>query len=80
MVEIVLYTRAACHLCDEMKAVIEAVASEYPLRLREIDIDGDPALRARYDTEVPVLLIGGRKAFKYRVGAPELLARLRRER
>jgi glutaredoxin len=72
-----LYTRCGCHLCEEMKAVIDAVSDGCAVQLEEIDIDADPALRAQYDTEVPVLFIDGRKAFKYRVSARELRRRLR---
>ena len=76
-VELVLYTRPGCHLCEEVKAVIERVASEYPLHLKEVDIDADLELRERYNEEVPVLFINGRKAFKYRVTLKELRSRLR---
>jgi glutaredoxin len=74
--QVVLYTRAGCHLCDEMKAVVLAVGRRVPLDLREVDIDTDPDLRRLYDWEVPVLAIDGRKAFKYRVSERELRARL----
>lgn len=74
--QVVLYTRAGCHLCDEMKAVVEAVGRHMPLELREVDIDTDPDLRRLYDWEVPVLAIDGRKAFKYRVSERQLRARL----
>ncbi len=77
MARLTLYTRSGCHLCEDMKAVIHAVADECAVELEEIDIDGDPALRAQYDTEVPVLFVDGRKAFKYRVSARELRRRLR---
>lgn len=73
-----LYSRAECCLCDEMKAVIARVAGKVPLELCEIDVDGSPELQARYGTEVPVLFIDGRKAFKYRVSAGELEKSLRR--
>ena len=79
VLELTLYSRSGCHLCEEMKAVVEAVSADYPLRLREVDIDTDPELRSRYDTEVPVLLINDRKAFKYRVSPRDLRARLQRE-
>ncbi len=36
-------------------------------RLREINIDADPALRALYDYDVPVILLGARKVAKHRV-------------
>jgi hypothetical protein len=40
------------------------------------DVDSDPDLMVRHGDEVPVLFIDGRKAFKYRVTAAALLARL----
>jgi glutaredoxin len=74
-----LYGRADCHLCHEMRTVVDAVAREVPFELEEVDVDGDPALVAAYGEEVPVLVVNGRKAFKYRVTARELRARLARE-
>ena len=38
----------------------------------EIDISTDPTLEARYGMEIPVLLIDGIKAAKYRIGEEEL--------
>jgi hypothetical protein len=80
MIRLTLYGRAECHLCHDMRAVIETVARRVPLVLEEIDVDGDPALAATYGTQVPVLCVNGRKAFKYRVDAATLEARLARER
>ena len=74
--EVTLYTRSGCHLCDEMKRVVEAVAASLPLDLREVDIDTDPDLRRLYDWEVPVLAINGRKAFKFKVTERELRKRV----
>ena len=73
---VTLYTRADCHLCDDAKAVLEDVRRERPFELITVDVDTDPALVAAYGLEVPVVLVDGRKAFKYRVDAPGLRARL----
>jgi hypothetical protein len=67
-----LYTKEECHLCGEMKAVIEAVRGDYRLALREIDITSDPSLVARFGAEIPVLFLDGRKAFKIRTSEPRL--------
>jgi hypothetical protein len=56
-----------------MKAVVERVAARVPLSVTEVDISGDPALEAEYGEQVPVLLIDGRKAAKYRIAERELL-------
>ncbi len=75
---VTLYSRPGCHLCEEMQAVIARVGASVPLTLQVIDISGDPALEARYGLEIPVLLIDGRKAAKYRIEDRALEERLRR--
>jgi len=80
MWEITLYTRKDCCLCEEMKEVLRKVAREFPLEVKEIDVDSAPELQEQYDREVPVLFINGLKAFKYRVTEGELKKRLGREK
>ena len=75
---LLLYTRKDCCLCDEMKASVRAVGEKLPLHVEEIDVDTAPDLAARYGSEVPLLFIDGRKAFKYRVTASELKKKLTR--
>lgn len=74
-----IYTRRDCCLCDAMKTVITRAGVRFPIALDEIDIDGSAELQRLYGEEVPVLFINGRKAFKYRVSEPELEKRLERE-
>lgn len=75
--EVLLYTRAGCHLCDEAKEQIHRLRKQAPFAFREVDIDLDPELRERYNEEVPVVFIHGKKAFKYRVDPRQFLKRLR---
>jgi len=75
-IQIEFYTKAGCGLCEEMKAVLKRVQGHYPLEIREVDIEGDPALYDRYKEEVPVLFIEGRKAFKFRVQEAALRRKL----
>lgn len=77
--QVTLYTRDDCSLCEEMKGVVREVAAEIPLEVEEVDVDRDPDLRERLGSEVPVLFINGRKAFKYRVAARELKRKLRQQ-
>lgn len=69
MTTLTLYSRPGCHLCDEMKALVQRVArtAAEPIAIDEIDISTDPDLEARYGLEIPVLLIDGKKAAKYRI-------------
>ena len=77
---LVIYTRKDCCLCDAMKNVIHQVAAHMALTLEEIDVDGSPQTQEKYGSEVPVLFINGRKAFKYRVTRGELEKKLRVKR
>ena len=73
MIALTIYSRPGCHLCDEMKAVVGRVAQTIPLSLEEIDISTDPELETRYGLEIPVLLVEGKKAAKYRIAERELV-------
>jgi glutaredoxin len=76
--ELTLYSKPGCHLCEEMKQTVQDVVQDYGGVLDEVDISGDPHLEARFGTEIPVLFVNGRKAFKYRLSERELRAHLRR--
>ena len=77
-----IYSKPGCHLCDEMKSTVRRVLCTRPaeptISVEDIDISGDPALLDRYGLEIPVLLIDGRKAAKYRVSEEELTQMLDR--
>lgn len=75
-----LISRRDCHLCDDMAAVVDQVAPSFDAQVEIKDVDADAELRAVYSDQVPVLLIEGRKAFKYRMTAAALAGRLRAER
>jgi glutaredoxin len=72
-----IYSKPGCHLCDDMKALVRrSIHGRTEIELEEIDISGDPALLARYALEIPVLLVDGKKAAKYRVTEDELRRKL----
>ena len=72
LIALTLYSRPGCHLCDDMKAVVLRVGQGMPITLEIVDISADPELDARYGQEIPVLLVDGKKAAKYRVSEQEL--------
>lgn len=52
---VVLYTRQACHLCEDARAVVARVCEGAGVQWREVDIDSAPALRDKYGEYVPVV-------------------------
>lgn len=75
--DVTLYSRPGCHLCEEAKAQIAPLLKEFGARLTEINIDEDSELRARYDSDVPVIFLGARKAAKHRVDPAQFRRQLR---
>jgi glutaredoxin len=74
VIRLTIYSRPGCHLCEVMKDAVERAvrASGLGVSLDEIDISRDPDLEARYGVEIPVLLVDGSKAAKYRVSEWEV--------
>ena len=51
-----LYSRAYCHLCDDLLAALMALQGlDQRFAVAVIDVDADEALVARFDELVPVL-------------------------
>jgi glutaredoxin len=58
--KVVLYAREGCHLCDEARERIVALRdSTGGFELREIDIDTDDELHARFLERIPVVEVDG---------------------
>lgn len=74
---VTLYGRQGCHLCDDARAVIEAVCAELGESWTEVDVDDDPALLDRYSEEIPVTLVDGRQHDFWRVDPDRLRSALR---
>jgi len=72
MERVVVLTRPGCHLCDDALAVVERVCGEAGEPYRGVDIDADEALRARWNDDVPVVLVDGNPVARWWV-TPERL-------
>jgi glutaredoxin len=77
MIEVVLYTKPGCCLCDTVKAQLSKLRTLQPFELREINILDDSAAHAKFCEEIPVVFINGRKAFKYHLDEKAFLQRLK---
>lgn len=64
---LVIYGRAWCHLCEDMRAALEPLAAAAGAYIEVIDVDSDPALQSRYDELVPVLVRDGVELCHYRL-------------
>lgn len=69
--EVTLYSKPGCHLCEAAKAAIEPLLAEFAAPLREVNIDGDAVLTERYGWDIPVIFVGSRKAAKHRLNVKQ---------
>ena len=79
MVEVVVYSKPNCCLCDELKQQLWCLGTEHRFDLREVNILEDEQVFERFKDQIPVVFINGRKAFKYRLDEKEFLQCLARE-
>ena len=76
MIEVVIYGRPGCCLCDEARLLLERVRADHPFALAERDIDGDDALLRAYLERIPVVTIDGAEVFELFVDESELVDQL----
>ncbi|MCL4528342.1 MAG: DUF2085 domain-containing protein [Chloroflexi bacterium] len=65
LLNVTLYTRDDCGLCDEVKKHLNGLQKKFPHRLVEVNIDSDPTLKQSFALEIPVVEIG-----PYKLKAP----------
>jgi glutaredoxin len=74
---VTLYGRPECHLCDDARAAILALADEGDrVELREVNIEDDDTLFARYLERIPVVEVDGEVVSELVFDPHELLSRL----
>jgi glutaredoxin len=71
-----LYGRAWCHLCEDMHAALAPLLAEFGAQVEVVDIDADPALEARYNELVPVLVCEGVELCHYHLDEERVRAAL----
>jgi glutaredoxin len=68
---VIFYTKPGCHLCEEARREIDRAGCADAYTFAEVNIETDPALRARYGWDIPVVRIDGTDTFKHRLTAEE---------
>lgn len=68
-VQVILYSKPGCHLCEVMKEEIAKADCAALYELQEVNIDSDPELLARYRYDIPVLMVNDVEAFRHRLTA-----------
>ena len=67
MIEVSIYSRSNCHLCEVALGVLEEIRNELDFQITKILIDGNSELEEKYGEQVPVVLINGQPHDFFRV-------------
>ena len=76
--EVTVYGRPGCHLCDEALVLLERIRADAPFALRTVNIEDDDALLRAYLERIPVVAVDGEEVYDYDVDEADLRARLAR--
>ncbi len=57
-VQLVMYGRSACHLCEDMRESLELLQDEYSFALEFRDIDSNADWFEQHARKIPVLMSG----------------------
>ena len=76
-VQVVIYSRPGCHLCDEAKAAILSAGCSDQFTLEEINIESDEELLRKYKYDIPVIAINGVETFMHRVDPRDFIRAIR---
>jgi hypothetical protein len=67
-----VYSRADCHLCDEMIEALRSLQGLFQFEIAVLDVDAEPVLARRHGDQVPVLMHGGVELCHFRL-EPEIV-------
>ncbi len=65
ILNVTLYEKPDCKLCDEVRELLKSLQAKFPHRLAEVNIDTDPMLQKAYFDQIPVVEVG-----PYKLKAP----------
>ncbi|MEN6079097.1 glutaredoxin family protein [Chromobacterium piscinae] len=74
--KLTLYFREYCSLCHQMLAELGSWRERHGFELEVVDVDADPALEARFNELVPVLMDGETEICHWHLDGARLAAHL----
>ncbi|MGY4767096.1 glutaredoxin family protein [Kribbella sp. CWNU-51] len=67
MSRVTMYGKPGCHLCDDARAIVQAVCAELGVEWTEVDITQDDRLFTEYGEQIPVTFVDGKQHDFWRV-------------
>ena len=77
-IEVEVFSRPDCHLCDTALEIIGTLQGRYPVKLQVTNVETDPELEEKYGSQVPVVCVDSGTTFKYPIEPAALERELNR--
>jgi hypothetical protein len=77
-IELTLYSKPDCHLCEEMEQELQKAARGMAVRVTRVDISKDADLEKKYSMEIPLLTFGGERLARHKADERTLAAKLKK--
>lgn len=77
MIKFTVYSREACHLCEDLLQQLSVLQQAHDFSVLEIDVDSHPQLIKQYGSQVPVVLCGDQQICHYFLDQAAVLACLK---
>ena len=76
-IQVDVYSKKGCHLCEEAMAVLQKLRRRYPFELKEIHLEAGDDRFERFKEQFPVIFVNREYAFCHRVPEAAFLAMVR---
>jgi len=70
--QITIYSKPDCHLCDDAKAILKKVSTDFVFTLTEINIEENPETYEKYKYDIPVVFVDDVRLFKGKIEETKL--------
>ena len=70
--QVTFYTKAGCHLCEQVREMLDDIAAKVAYELTEIDIRSDLAIFEEYRYRIPVIVVNATHVVEGRIEYSDL--------
>lgn len=79
MLNVTVYSKKECHLCEIAKEELKAITCEFDFTITEVDIEKDTLSYEKFKHQIPVVEVDGEIISSGRLNGKKLIALLKQK-
>ena len=79
MLNVTVYSKKECHLCEIAKEELEVIRREFDFTIKEVDIEKDTLSYEKFKHQIPVVEVDGEIISSGRLNGKKLIALLKQK-